>query len=249
MSYIQSFLSSSIQLHISWILILAVLYIVIHQYRHKPLNRIIDIYLNYIPVLTHEFGHILFNKISGGKARDLVIVAKPSERDQTSQQGYAITQSSSRLSQIITTLGGYIMPPLMLFLGYLAVTANYPSIFIAAYLFIFCYFVILTSRKLLPIIILLMLIVLLYGIFQSNDQELIFYFVSISYHFILGMLLGEVLQSSWTIFKLTFFNRDVEWDGTTLDELTRCPTFFFSTLWIAINLYTVYKLFTVVISF
>ena len=45
MSYIQSFLSSSIQLHISWILILAVLYIVIHQYRHKPLNRIIDIYL------------------------------------------------------------------------------------------------------------------------------------------------------------------------------------------------------------
>ena len=247
MSYLQSFFSSSIQLHISWVIILAVFYIVIHQYRHKPFNRIIDIYLNYIPVLTHEIGHILFNKISGGKAKDLVIVAKPSERAQTSQQGFAITQSSSRLSQIITTLGGYVMPPVMLYLGYLAVVANYPSIFIAIYLVIFCYFVILTSRKVLPIFILLMLIILLYGLFQSNDTELLYYVVTISYHVILGMLLGEVLQSSWTIFKLTFFTRDVEWDGTTLTELTHCPTFLFSTLWIAINLYTVYKLFTAVI--
>ena len=72
---------------------MAIIYIIIHTYRNKPINQFLDIYFNYIPVLTHEFGHILFNKLSGGRARDLVIVARPAERLATSQQGYAITQS------------------------------------------------------------------------------------------------------------------------------------------------------------
>lgn len=67
----------------------------IHQNRHRQFNQYLDVYLNYIPVLTHEFGHVLFNKISGGRAKDLVIVTRPSERLQTMQQGYAITQSKA----------------------------------------------------------------------------------------------------------------------------------------------------------
>ena len=43
----------------------------IHQNRHRQFNQYLDVYLNYIPVLTHEFGHVLFNKISGGRAKDL----------------------------------------------------------------------------------------------------------------------------------------------------------------------------------
>src|SRR5699024_12172860 len=77
------------------------------SYRNKPINQFLDIYFNYIPVLTHEFGHILFNKLSGGRARDLVIVARPAERLATSQQGYAITQSKNSIGQSITTFGGY----------------------------------------------------------------------------------------------------------------------------------------------
>ncbi len=54
----------------------------------------LDVILNYIPVLTHEFGHVLFNKLAGGRAKDLVIVTRiPPERQQTLQQGFAITQS------------------------------------------------------------------------------------------------------------------------------------------------------------
>ena len=53
----------------------------------------LDVILNYIPVLTHEFGHVLFNKLAGGRAKDLVIVTSPRERQQTLQQGFAITQS------------------------------------------------------------------------------------------------------------------------------------------------------------
>ncbi|MBO3065897.1 M50 family metallopeptidase [Staphylococcus shinii] len=243
MSYLQSFFSSVIQLNLYWVVFIALIYVLIHSYRTKPINQILDIYLNYIPVLTHEFGHILFNKISGGKAKDLVIVSSPSERIETSQQGFAITQSKSRLGQAITTFGGYIMPPLMLFIGFWALDSQYPSLFIVAYLIIFIYFLILTSRKVLPIIIVILLFALLYFLFQSNNQLMMFYIVAITYHFILGVLLGEVIQSSWTIFKLTFSRQPTTWDGSTLKSLTYIPTFVFSVIWIAINLFTIYQLF------
>ncbi|MDW8564154.1 MULTISPECIES: M50 family metallopeptidase [Staphylococcus] len=243
MSYLQSFFSSVIQLNLYWVVFIALIYVLIHSYRNKPINQILDIYLNYIPVLTHEFGHILFNKISGGKAKDLVIVSSPSERIETSQQGFAITQSKSRLGQAITTFGGYIMPPLMLFIGFWALDSQYPSLFIVAYLIIFIYFLILTSRKVLPIIIVILLFALLYFLFQSDNQLMMFYIVAITYHFILGVLLGEVIQSSWTIFKLTFSRQPTTWDGSTLKSLTYIPTFVFSVIWIAINLFTIYQLF------
>lgn len=243
MSYLQSFFSSVIQLNLYWVVFIALIYVLIHSYRTKPINQILDIYLNYIPVLTHEFGHILFNKISGGKDKDLVIVSSPSERIETSQQGFAITQSKSRLGQAITTFGGYIMPPLMLFIGFWALDSQYPSLFIVAYLIIFIYFLILTSRKVLPIIIVILLFALLYFLFQSNNQLMMFYIVAITYHFILGVLLGEVIQSSWTIFKLTFSRQPTTWDGSTLKSLTYIPTFVFSVIWIAINLFTIYQLF------
>ncbi|MBM2657925.1 M50 family metallopeptidase [Staphylococcus pseudoxylosus] len=243
MSYLQSFFSSVIQLNLYWVVFIALIYVLIHSYRNKPINQILDIYFNYIPVLTHEFGHILFNKISGGKAKDLVIVSSPSERIETSQQGFAITQSKSRLGQAITTFGGYVMPPLMLFIGFWALDSQYPSLFITAYLIIFIYFLILTSRKLLPIIIVILLFALLYFLFQSDNQLMMFYIVAITYHFILGVLLGEVIQSSWTIFKLTFSRQPTTWDGSTLKSLTYIPTFVFSAIWIAINLFTIYQLF------
>ncbi|PHK50458.1 M50 family metallopeptidase [Staphylococcus edaphicus] len=243
MTKIQAFFSSAIQLNLIWVLIIALLYVLIHSYRHKSVNQILDIYVNYIPVLTHEFGHILFNKISGGKAKDLVIVANPTERRETSQQGFAITQSKSRVGQAITTFGGYIMPPFMLFLGFLALEYQYPSLFISAYLFIFIYFLVITSRKLFPIFIVILLITFLYFLLQTDNQYMMLYIVAITYHFILGVLLGEVLQSSWTILNLTFSRQPVSWDGTTLKELTHLPTTLFSCIWIAINLFTIYQLF------
>ena len=62
----------------------------------------LDVILNYIPVLTHEFGHVLFNKLAGGRAKDLVIVTSPRERQQTLQQGFAITQSRHLAGQWLT---------------------------------------------------------------------------------------------------------------------------------------------------
>ncbi|MFH6577512.1 M50 family peptidase, partial [Staphylococcus aureus] len=67
--------------------------------------------------------------------------------------------------------------------------------------------------------------------------------VAVLYHFILGVLLGEVLLSSWVIALLTLTKQSDTWDGSTLREQTHLPTALFSLIWIALNLYTVYTIF------
>ena len=44
------------------------------------------------------------------------------------------------IGQFITTLGGYIMPPLMLLIGLSAAYYGHPSLFLSAYIIIFIYF-------------------------------------------------------------------------------------------------------------
>lgn len=244
MELIQSMLSTSIYLNIWWVVGIAVLYIVIHQSQQFfPPMRYLDIYMNYIPVLTHEFGHVLFNRISGGRAEDFVIVVSPSERYETGQQGFAITRSNNRLAEAVTTIGGYVMPPLMLYIGFITINYQYPSLFLVAYLLIFLYFLIITSRKLIPIVIVIVIAVLLYFLFQHDVTLMISQIVAVLYHFILGVLLGEVLLSSWVIALLTLTKQSDTWDGSTLREQTHLPTALFSLIWIALNLYTVYTIF------
>ncbi|MCG1190584.1 M50 family metallopeptidase [Staphylococcus epidermidis] len=242
MIYVQNFITTTIQLNIYLILVIGLLYLIIHYYRYKGFNAFLDIYLNYIPVLTHEFGHVLFNKLVGGKAKDFVIVTSPQERNVTSQQGYAITQSKGYLGQFITTIGGYLMPPLMFLTGLVSIHYQYPSIFITIYLLIFIYYFFITSRKLSPLIVIILISSLLYLVFRQDHQWFIYDIVTLSYHFILGVLLGEILQSSWTIFRLTFQRPKPSWDGSALTEITRVPTFIFSLVWILFNFYTVYLL-------
>ena len=187
MIYLQNFITTTIQLNIYLILVIGLLYVIIHYYRNKGVNAFLDIYLNYIPVL-HEFGHVLFNKLAGGKAKDLVIVTSPRERKVTSQQGYAITQSKGYLGQFITTIGGYLMPPLMFLTGLVSIHYQYPSIFITIYLFIFIYYLFITSRKLSPLIVIILISSLLYLVFKQDHQWFIYDIVTLSYHFILGVL-------------------------------------------------------------
>lgn len=246
MEMIKSILSTPIELNIYWVIVIAILYIVIHETQHlfSPM-RYIDVYMNYIPVLTHEFGHILFNRISGGRAEDLVIVVSPNERSETGQQGFAITRSDSRLSEAITTIGGYMMPPIMLYIGFLAVDYQYPSLFLVAYLLIFLYFLVITSRKLMPILIVIIIGFLIYFLVQNDVSIMISKIVTVLYQFVLGVLLGEVLLSSWIIALLTIRNESDTWDGKALREQTHLPTVLFSLIWIALNLYTVYYMFFV----
>ncbi|GJF44563.1 M50 family metallopeptidase [Staphylococcus argenteus] len=239
MNYLTNFLNTTTELNIYIIVFVAIIYIVIHHFRHKPLLNYLDIILNYIPVLTHEFGHVLFNKIAGGRAKDLVIVTSPRERQQTLQQGFVVTQSRHLAGQWLTTLGGYLMPPLMLLIGLASSHYQIPSIFIFSYLLIFIYFLILTSRKGSPIIVITLISIMLYFILKDDNILAIQMIVTISYQFILGVLLGEVLQSSWTIAKLTIQRPSPQWDGSALKDLSHVPIFIYSTIWIIFNLYAV----------
>lgn len=242
MTYLENFFTTDINLNVFLIFLIGLIYIIIHQNRHKGINSLLDVYLNYIPVLTHEFGHVLFNRITGGRAKDLVIVTNPTERQSTLQQGYAITQSRGYLGQFITTIGGYLMPPIMFLIGLVAAHYQYPSVFLTAYLAIFVYFLVITPRKLSPIIVIILITGLLYFLIQHNHQLMVYNIVAFSYHFVLGVLLGEILQSSWTIFNLTFQRPKPTWDGSALTDITKIPTFVFSILWISFNFYTLYLL-------
>ena len=66
------------------------------------------------------------------------------------------------------------MPPIMLMIGFWTIHFNYPSLFLILYSLIFVYYLNLTSRKLSPIIVLIILISLLYFLLQDNNQFMIF---------------------------------------------------------------------------
>ncbi|AVQ34224.1 hypothetical protein C7J88_08640 [Staphylococcus muscae] len=219
------------------------IYLVSYYYRRHPILSMLSIALNYIPVLTHEFGHVFFNRLSGGRVVDFVVVMTRKERQQTGQQGYAITQSEHRLGQIFTTIGGYIMPPLMLSIGLIMQSKGQGVIFILLYVGIFLYFTFITSRKMAPMIIIALLCLIIYLGLQSenlHNYSVIYFFV---YHWLLGTLLGEVIQSTITIAQLTFTRPQPNWDGTALRNITHVPTIVFSMLWIILNSATLYFLF------
>lgn len=111
--------------------------------------------------------------------------------------------------------------------------------FIIAYLVIFVYYLFITSRKLIPLVVALLLTITLVLLFKHDTPVLMNIILNIAYHFILGVLLGEVVQSSFTIAKLTVSKDAPTWDGSMLKSLTHLPTFLFSVIWIIINIYTV----------
>ncbi|QLK85428.1 M50 family metallopeptidase [Staphylococcus sp. 17KM0847] len=234
---------SPVPISIVLLFLITGLYLLSHYYRRHPLLSLFNIASNYIPVLTHEWGHVFFNRLSGGRVVDLVIVMTPQERQITGQQGYAITQSKSRVGQICTTLGGYIMPPLMLSTGLIMQNKGQGVIFLLIYVCIFLYFTFVTSRKLTPMIIILLLCMIMYLGLHSENLHHYSLIYMLTYHWLLGTLFGEVIQSTITITQLTLLRPQPSWDGTALRDLTHIPTFFFSALWILLNCASIYFLF------
>lgn len=234
-------LTSPLPISTLLLLFFTIVYLIAHHYyqRHS-LFSLLDIGLNYIPVLTHEFGHVLFNRLSGGRTLDLVVVATRRERNETGQQGYAITQSKSKMSQILTTIGGYLMPPIMFSFGLFLQSKGQGVFFILLYIIIFLYFTFKTSRKLVPISIIIFLALISYLGIQSTNFSNYSYIYMIVYHFMVGTLLGEIIQSTLTIIKLTFTKPSPTWDGTTLRHLTNLPVMVFSCLWVVINLFVAF---------
>lgn len=243
--FLPNFLSEPINLSLTMITIIALIYVFVHHRRQQPILSLIDIILGYFPILIHEMGHVIANKLSGGKPKDLVVVWRRKERMETGRQGYAVTGSKSRLNQFIMTLFGYIMPPIMLILGVWLKHHTFGPIFLIILLIMFLFYVILTSKKFIPSIILVIIALALYEVLSAPNIHDFGQIITYIYHISLGTLLGEVAQSSITIFLLTFSRSRQEWDGSQLKQLTKIPTIFFSVIWIAINVYAVMYTFNI----
>ncbi|MEB7724025.1 M50 family metallopeptidase [Mammaliicoccus fleurettii] len=246
--FLPNFLSEPINISLVTITIIALIYVFVHHRRQQPILSLIDIILGYFPILIHEMGHVIANKLSGGKPKDLVVVWRRKERTETGRQGYAITGSKSRLNQVITTLLGYIMPSIMLILGVWLKHHTFGPIFLIILLLMFLYYVMLTSKKFIPTIILVVIAAALYEVISAPNIHDFGQITTYIYHLGLGTLLGEVAQSSITIFLLTFTRSSQEWDGSQLRQLTKIPTIVFSVIWIAINVYAVMYTFNILWS-
>lgn len=237
--FIPNILSEPIQVSLIIIVLIALIYVFVHHRRAHPILSTVDIILGYFPILIHEMGHVIANKLSGGKPSDLVVVWRRRERMETGRQGYAITGSKSRMNQIITTLFGYLMPPLMLVIGVWMKHHTYGPIFLILLLLMFIFYVFITSKKFMPIIILTIISLALYEVLTVPNVHDFGQIITYIYYISLGTLLGEVAQSTITIFLLTFSKTRQEWDGSQLKQLTKIPVIIFSTIWILANIYAV----------
>ncbi|ULG72111.1 M50 family metallopeptidase [Macrococcus brunensis] len=230
------FLLSPITLYPWFIIGIAIFYTLINiRFQQHFLLRWIHI----IPTLLHEFGHALFCQLTGGKVEDIIIVTSRYERKTTGRAGYAVTRTKHAFNQFMTMIGGYLFPPMMLLTGILSLQYHQPVIFWLTLIMIFTYYFIKTSRKWLPLIVLIVLGTFMYFM-MANPQYQYTLLNDIIYQLILAVLLADTILTSFTISALYFHDRNQTWDGALLGQMTRLPVFIYYLLFLSAHLAALY---------
>ncbi|MFW2451809.1 M50 family metallopeptidase [Staphylococcus cohnii] len=239
-SFIYSF--NNVTLNLTILVTVAVLFLILHNLRHLPIIKNISVYISFFPVLVHEMGHAFIAQILGGHVQDIHMVLSAKKQQQTGKQGYAITGSNSRFSSICVALAGYIAAPLMFFLGCYLIKMDLSFVFVLINIYIAFFYLIHTKQKWIPIIIIFVLLYVGYNIFTESSDYLITS-VNIIYNILLGLLLGEILQSIIITTKTLFSKGNSEWDGSALKQLTHIPEFVWWLIWTFISIFSVYQSF------
>lgn len=223
-----------------WIIILtALLFLVLHGQRDKPILKNISIILGLIPVLIHELGHALAAKMTGGKVRDIHMVLTHRGQTKKGAQGYAETAPRGRLSAIITAFTGYVFPPLMFFLGVYLITHQYSFIYVLILVFLSFFYLAHTRQLYLPLLFIVILLYTGYDL-SINRIEITNWMLDSIFNIILGLLLGEMIQSIVITAKTVFSQSHQEWDGSLLQRLTLIPGFIWFFIWMGISLGLLY---------
>ncbi len=240
--YVQTFISlfSNIHLSIITIIITAIIFIILHNLRHLPIVRNISVYVSFFPVLIHELGHAFAAQIFNGQVDDIHMVLSPKKQQETGKQGYAITKARSRFTFIIIAFMGYVSAPLMFFLGCYLITHNLSFIFVALCLLFVLFYLAKTKQKWIPFILLLIVIYSGYNVYTNatSDTNLI---IDSVYNILLGLLLGETIQSIVITTKIAFSNQQTEWDGSSMYNLTHIPAIFWWLAWTLISILCIYN--------
>lgn len=242
-SFIYSF--NNVTLNLTILVTVAVLFLILHNLRRFPIIKNISVFVSFFPVLVHEMGHAFVANILGGKVTDIHMVLSPKKQQETGQQGYAITGSKSKLSSILVVFSGYIAAPLLLFIGTFLIENNLSFIFVIINIYISIFYLINTKQKWIPLLIIIILIFACYHIWGSSNP-LTYSLINTVYNILLGLLLGETLQSIIITTKVNFKDRNNDWDGAILKSLTHIPATFWWILWSSFSIYVIYKTLTII---
>lgn len=237
---------SDIQLMIWVVVLTALIFLVMHGQRDKILLKNISIISGLIPVLIHELGHALAAKITGGKVRDIHMVLTHRGQTKKGAQGYAETVPRGRISAIVIAFMGYVFPPLMLFLGVYLITHQYSFVYVLILIFLSFFYLVHTRQLYLP---LLFIVILLYTGYDLSITriEITNGILDIVFNVILGLLLGETIQSIIITAKTVFSQSHQEWDGSLLQRLTLIPGFIWFLIWMILSLGFIYYSFLMII--
>lgn len=238
---------SNVNLNLYILLSIGVLFLLLHRFRNKPIISTISIGFSFFPVLIHELGHAFAAQVVGGRVDDIRMVLSQKKQQETGKQGYAVTRANHKLKFVIITFFGYVAPPLMLFSGvYFAYNGMTFIFLLLCILFLIFYFV-MTSQKWIPLILLL---IVGYACYNIIIQHYSFVTTSTSfiYNALLGLLLGETIQSIIITTKTTFSKQTSEWDGSAMKSLTFIPVSFWWLIWTLISAVSMYKVFTILFN-
>lgn len=223
-----------------WLIpITTVVYLFLHGQRHNKMFAQLSIIAGFIPVLIHEIGHAMLATITRGHVSNIYMVLTPKRQMREGMQGYAETASHNRLSRILITFAGYTFPPLMFITGVFLAVNGYSIIFVIILIIFFLYYLWHTSQKWLPLLILILLLYAAANMVVSFSEWGV-NAVNIAYNIVLGLLLGEMIQSIVLTARINFKN-EVEWDGTTMRQLTYLPATLWWFIWSAISIWSIYQ--------
>lgn len=235
---------SNIQINIWIVISVAIIYMALYFVRNRPVIANIKILFGFIPTLIHEMGHAIGARITGGRVENIHIILTKRGMNKTGSLGYAQTSPSGFFSGIIMSVLGYIFPPLLFLLGFYFVSIDKSFIYIGILILMALYYLKKTSQKWIPILILLLLFYSGYDL-KMNDMSMISGLMFTGYSVILGLLLGEIIQSLLITTQFTFDSGDDSSDGYQLSERTVIvPKFVWYVLWTLFSLYAIIKSFT-----
>lgn len=221
----------------SLILFTAAAYIVLFLYFHGKKHIFIR-WFQFLPVLLHEFGHAITCQLTGGQVKDIVIVTRRKEQMSTRRSGYAITATKPGFNTFATLIAGYMMPPVILGIALICVYYHLTYLFWGLLIFIFVYYLMETSRKLLPLCVSFILCGILY-VSLHTEQDFLLILPSIAYHIIIAILFGDLFITVRTLIVL-YFQKNNDWDGAQLSRLTRIPVFFYLIFFVGLYSAAIY---------
>lgn len=233
---------SNVNLNVYLLLVTAILFLILYKLRYMRVISTISVCFSFFPVLIHELGHAFAAQIIGGRVDDIQMVLSQKKQQETGKQGYAVTRANNKFKFIIITFFGYVAPPLMLFSGVYFAYKDMTFIFlILCILFLIFYFV-MTKQKWIPLILLIIVGYACYNIIVQH-YSLVTGGTSIFYNLLLGLLLGETIQSIIITTKTTFSKQTSEWDGSAMRSLTFVPVTFWWLAWTFISVLSMYEVF------